>query len=242
MRVALLADIHLGNRAMSPARLRTIVRDVNAARPDLVLLAGDFTVGHTPGEEANAAASLREPLAGLHARLGTIAVFGNHDNWTSPTSIRTALEAARISVLDNRAVRRGPLNIIGIGDAFSGHADVRRALAVASKLGGVPVVLSHSPDIVHELSPDLPLVLTGHTHCGQVVLPLFGPVLTRSPFQHWARLYDPRLRCGAVRDHGRLIIVTAGLGSGSSPIRIGAPPDWWLVTLRALPTAGSRPS
>lgn len=240
LRIALLADIHLGNRAMSPARLRTIVHEVNSAHPDLVLIAGDFTVGHTPGEETNAAASLREPLTELNARLGTVAVLGNHDHWTSPESVRTALEEARILVLENGAVRRGPLKIIGIGDAFSGHADIKRALALASGLGGVPLVLTHSPDIVHKLGPGLPIILAGHTHCGQVVLPLIGPVLTRSPFQHWVPLYDPRLLCGAVRDNGRLVIVTAGLGSGTSPIRIGAPPDWWLMTLGSLPTDGSR--
>jgi predicted MPP superfamily phosphohydrolase len=242
LRIALLADIHLGNRAMSSARLWTIVREVNEARPDLVLIAGDFVVGHTANSGVNLAPNLRAPLAGLRARLGTVAVLGNHDYWTSPTSIRTALKAAGITVLENSAVRRGPLNIVGIGDGFSGHADVRQALAAADGLGGIPVVLTHSPDVVHELRSGLPLILAGHTHCGQVVLPLLGPVLTRSPFQHWARLYDPKLRCGAVWDNGRLVIITAGLGSGSSPIRVGAPPDWWLVTLRAQPSTGSRPS
>jgi predicted MPP superfamily phosphohydrolase len=233
LRIALLGDIHLGNRAMSSTRLRTIVREVNEARPDLVLIAGDFVVGHTPDSAVNLAPKLQAPLAGLRARWGAVAVLGNHDYWTSPASVETALTAAGVTVLENRTIRRGPLSIVGIGDRFSGHADVRKALATAAPLGGIPVVLTHSPDVVHELPSGFPLVLAGHTHCGQVVLPLFGPVLTRSPFQHWARLYDAKLRCGAVWDNGRLVIVTAGLGSGSSPIRVGAPPDWWLVTLRA---------
>jgi predicted MPP superfamily phosphohydrolase len=241
LRIALLADIHLGNRAMSPARLRSVVRQVNDARPDLVLIAGDFVVGHTPNWAPSLAAGLRAPLSGLHARFGTLAVLGNHDYWTSPASVRKALEAAGVAVLENAAVRRGPFTVVGIGDHFSGHADVQRALAAAVPLGGIPVVLTHSPDAVHELPSGLPLVLAGHTHCGQVVLPLIGPVLTRSPYRHWERLYDPRLRCGAVRDHGRLVIVTAGLGSGSSPIRIGAPPDWWLVTLRPQRRLASAP-
>ena len=78
---------------------------------------------------------------------------------------------------------------------------------------------------------DVPLVLAGHTHCGQVVFPLIGPLLSRSPREHWRRLYNPRYRCGLVRDPGRVVIVTAGVGSGTTPIRLGAPPDWWLVAI-----------
>lgn len=240
LRIALLSDIHLGNRAMSLARLRTIVGKVNDAQPDLVLIAGDFVAGRTPESGMNLAPDLRAPLAGLRSRLGTVAVLGNHDYWTSPASIRTALEAAGVTVLENRAVRRGPLTIVGIGDGFSSHSDVQKALAAAGELGGIPLVLTHSPDIVHQLRSGLPLMLAGHTHCGQVVLPLVGPVITRSPFQHWRKLYDPKLRCGAVWVKGRLVIVTAGLGSGTSPIRVGAPPDWWLITL-GQQTSGRRP-
>jgi len=232
LRVVLLADIHLGNRAMTSARLRTIVAEVNDASPDLVLIAGDFITGHGATGARERAAGLREPLAALHAPLGVIAVLGNHDNWTAPVSVRLALRGAGVVVLENAAIRRGPLAVIGVGDAFSGHDDIARALSSASQFDGVRVVLTHTPDLINRLPAGLPLILAGHTHCGQVVLPWFGPVMTRSPFLHWKRLYDPRYRCGIVRDGGRSVVVTAGLGSGSSPIRIGAPPDWWLITLR----------
>ncbi len=171
------------------------------------------------------------PLARLRAPLGVIAVLGNHDHWTDPAAIRAALEKAGIIVLDNDAARRGPLAILGVGDAFSGHDDIARTMAAAARIGGLPVVLTHAPDLVHKLPTALPLILAGHTHCGQIVLPWIGPPIARSPFQHWKPLYDPRYRCGIVTDPGRQVIVTAGLGSGTAPIRIGAPPDWWLLTL-----------
>jgi predicted MPP superfamily phosphohydrolase len=82
--VALLSDIHLGNLAMDGVRLSAIVDQVNAARPDLVLIAGDFTVGHDAVGAAERAAGLESPLSRLNARLGVVAVLGNHDHWTRP--------------------------------------------------------------------------------------------------------------------------------------------------------------
>ena len=89
-------------------------------------------------------------------------------------------------------------------------------------------VLTHSPDVAPDLPSSLPLVLAGHIHCGQVVLPWIGPLIMRAPKDHWRQLYNPRYRCGIVRDGARTTIVTADAGSGTSPIRLGAMPDWWL--------------
>ncbi|MEO7178921.1 MAG: metallophosphoesterase [Allosphingosinicella sp.] len=227
--IALLSDIHLGNRAMDAQRLDSIVDDVNGARPDLVLIAGDFVVGHDSRGAAERAAGLEEPLSRLRAPMGVIAVLGNHDHWTAPEAVLGALARAGIVVLTNRAIRRGPLAVIGVDDAFSRHEDVAAALSSWKKVGGIPILLTHSPDLAHRLGPEIPLVMAGHTHCGQVVLPWIGPLFVRSPLQHWRPLYDPRYRCGLVRDAGRTVVITAGLGSGTSPVRLGAPPDWWLI-------------
>lgn len=231
--IALLSDIHLGNRAMNAERLGRIVSEVNAARPDLVLLAGDFMVGHDAVGASQRAAGLQAPLSRLTARLGVIAVLGNHDHWTSPTSVRAALVRAGVTVLQNEALQRGPITILGIDDAFSGHDDVGATLASWRRVGGIPLVLTHAPDVALKLPSDLPLVMAGHTHCGQVVLPWMGPLLTRGPKQQWRTLYDPRYRCGVVQDRGRVVLVTAGLGSGTSPLRLGARPDWWLIRIGA---------
>jgi len=230
-RVALLADIHLGNMGMTSARLAEVVEQVNAAHPDLVLLAGDFVTGHDAQGAAERAAGLSRPLTHLRAPLGVVAVLGNHDHWTAPGAVRAALSKAGIVVLENQAVRRGPFAVVGIGDRFSGHDDAFLSLAAARSIGGVPLVLTHSPDVVPDLPASLPIVLAGHTHCGQVVLPWIGPLVMRAPKDHWRQLYNPRYRCGIVRDGTRTTIVTAGVGSGTSPIRLGAMPDWWLITL-----------
>ncbi len=230
-KIALLSDLHLGNRAMDAGRLRRIVGQVNAARPDLVLLAGDFVTGHDAAGAAERAAGLEAPLSHLDAPLGVIAILGNHDHWTSPDAVRAALVRAGISVLENESARRGPVAILGVDDAFSGHDDVAATISSWKNVGGIPLVLTHTPDLVHKLPREFSIVLAGHTHCGQVVLPWLGPVLTRGPKQRWRPLYDTRYRCGWVRDGNRLVVVTAGVGSGTSPIRFGAPPDWWLLEL-----------
>jgi predicted MPP superfamily phosphohydrolase len=229
--VALVSDIHLGNRAMDAGRLERLVAQVNSAHPDLVLLAGDFLVGHAPDGAADRAARLTLPLARLRAPLGVVAVLGNHDYWTAPDAIRSALREAGVTILENEAVQRGPIALVGIADAFSGHDRPAKALSAARGLNGPRIILTHSPDLAPRLPAGLPLVLAGHTHCGQIVAPWIGPLLSRSPRDHWRRLYNPRYRCGLVSDPGRVVIVTAGIGSGTMPIRLGAPPDWWLVTL-----------
>jgi uncharacterized protein len=231
LRIALLSDIHFGNRAMGIERLNVIVEQVNAARPDMILIAGDFVVGHDAMGASERAAGLEEPLSRLNAPLGVIAVLGNHDHWTAPDAIRAALTRARITVLENRAVRRGPVTVVGVGDVFSGQDDLERAIASSAGMGGVPIILTHSPDLVDEIQSGYRLIMAGHTHCGQVVVPWYGPLLARSPRENWRPLYDVRYRCGVVRDTDRVIVVTAGVGSGSSPVRLGAPPDWWLLNV-----------
>jgi predicted MPP superfamily phosphohydrolase len=231
IRIALLSDIHLGNPSMTPHRLSQIVDQVNAANPDIILIAGDFVTGHEASGAAERARGLEGPLTQLSARYGKAAVLGNHDHWTNPAAIRAALSKANILVLHNQAARLGPLTIVGVGDRFSGNDDIALSLKAARALGGPAIVLTHSPDLVLSLPSTFPLVLAGHTHCGQVVIPGLGPLLTRAPKAQWRELYAPRYRCGLVREPGRTTIITGGLGSGTTPIRLGAMPDWWLITV-----------
>lgn len=222
--VALISDIHLSSASMNLARLSRIVAQVNALRPDAVLIAGDFVDGADPDRGARDAARLVAPLSRLRAPLGVIATFGNHDHWTSVRAVRAALRLAGVTALANDAVQRGPLVIVGIDDSATAHFDIDRSVAAARRLTGARVTLSHDPHLAAYLPGDLTLMMGGHSHCGQIVLPWIGPVAK-------ARLFDPHYRCGIVRDPGRTTFVTAGLGTSVLPIRYGAPPDLWLVRL-----------
>jgi len=222
VRVALVADIHMASAVMDETRLTRIVDEVDALHPDLVVLAGDFIDGRGKKEAARALPILRRRLAALRPPLGSVAVLGNHDRWTDPQAVKKTLDGAGVTVLINQAVERGPLAIGGIDDSSTGHPDEKRTAEQMRRLPGARVMIAHSPDAAHELPADIHLLLAGHTHCGQVVLPLIGAPID---------VADPRYRCGMVRDPGRVTIVTAGVGTSDLPLRIGAPPDLWFLTL-----------
>ncbi|MET0307568.1 MAG: metallophosphoesterase [Sphingomonas sp.] len=224
LRVALLSDIHVQGPDMPPERVARIVAQVNAARPDLVLLAGDFVGDRSLGTRNYSDDEIAAPLAQLSARLGVYAVLGNHDYAYRRIRMWQALERIGITVLTNRAMRVGPLTLVGIGDAQSGHASVPLVTLAAKQVPGPVLAFTHSPDVIPNLPAQFGVVLAGHTHCGQVVLPLFGAPISSSR-------YGDRYRCGVIHEGGRTIVVGAGLGTSVLPFRLGAPPDWWLVTL-----------
>jgi hypothetical protein len=224
MRVVMVSDVHMGNATMDAARLGRIVERINTLRPDLVLLAGDFIAGHDPGSAAVHAPGLAAPLSGLRPRFGVAAVLGNHDHWTGAAAVRAALRRSGIVVLANQARRFGPLTVAGVDDHYTRHDDLPTTMAQARHLGGPRLVLSHGPDIVPKLPADAPVALVGHTHCGQIALPLIGAPVVPSN-------YGQRYLCGIVREPGRATIVTAGLGTSMLPFRWGAPPDLWLLEL-----------
>jgi predicted MPP superfamily phosphohydrolase len=225
LRLVLLSDIHVEAPDMPPERLARIVAQVNGLRPDLVLIAGDFISEKRAGTRLYSMAEAIAPLAGLKARFGTIAVLGNHDHWNDPAGARAALAKAGIRLLSNQAAKAGPLAVGGLDDDFTGRADLAATLKALRALPAPRIMLSHSPDPFAGLPPDVPLMLAGHTHCGQVALPFFGAVRTMSRFGR-------RYACGIVQEGGKTLIVGAGLGTSGLPLRIGAVPDLWLVTLR----------
>lgn len=233
VKALLISDTHVAGPDMPPARLTQIVARANALHPDLVLLVGDFVSDKALATRTYSTAEAIAPLGGFRAPLGTIAVLGNHDHWRNAAQSRQALERAGITVLVNRAIRRGPLVVAGADDIFTRHADVAAMTRDAARFEGPAIMLSHSPDVAPRLDRRFQAVLAGHTHCGQIAPPLIGPLSTESR-------YGRRYACGLVRESGRTTIVTAGLGTSMVPLRIGAPPDMWLVTFRGKVTGPAR--
>lgn len=228
LRLLLLSDLHVAGPDMPPSRLAHIVDLANAQRPDLVLLAGDFVSDRRVATHHYTFREALAPLAAIRAPLGAVAVLGNHDHWRDAALGRAELTRNGVTVLANDAVRRGPLAIAGIDDDFTGHADVARAIAEARKLGGIPIALSHSPDTFPQVPGDVPLTLAGHTHCGQLRYPWGGTPATMSR-------YGDRYACGLIRETGRTLIVSAGLGTSVLPFRFFTHPDMWVITLAPRP-------
>lgn len=224
VRAVLISDLHIGSGAMDEARLDRIVGQINAPKPDLVLMAGDYIFGHDPQGAAKFGPGLVAPLSRLHAPLGTVAVLGNHDHWTGEADVRRLLGQAHVVLLENSSVVRGPLLIGGVGDNFTQHDRLGETLEQMQGLPGAKLILTHSPDIAPDLPEGVALLLAGHTHCGQAVFPLYGTMDSVSR-------YGERYLCGLKQEGSHTVIVTAGLGTSGPALRLNAPPDLWLITL-----------
>lgn len=233
VRAFLLSDIHVAGPDMPPERLARIVAQVNALRPDIVLIAGDF-LGDGDLQSAVSPAEAIAPLRALRSRLGTFAVLGNHDHWNDTPAIAAALRANGIRLLVNEAAHAGPLAIGGVDDDFIDRADLPRTLRAMEGLTGGRLILSHSPDAFPAMPRDVPLMLAGHTHCGQISFPLVGAWTYESD-------HGARYGCGEVNEAGRRLIVSGGLGTSVLPLRLGAPPELWVIDLRPAPAPSPPP-
>jgi predicted MPP superfamily phosphohydrolase len=227
-RIVLLSDIHVHGPDMPPSRVAAIADQVNALNPDIVVLAGDFIGDNWIGADYPIETAIA-PLARLRATLGVYAVLGNNDYDAGAAAVVAALDRAGVDVLIDRAEAVGPIALGGIDGRIlnSGRKWQRRRKRVfqaVASTAGVPVIAVHRPDDFRWAPESIPLMLAGHTHCGQIVLPLIGPLETGSDFGR-------RYLCGIIRKGPSTLIVTAGVGTSHLPLRFGAPPDMWLISI-----------
>lgn len=224
VRIAHVSDTHFGFPP-SPGWMGRVLEQVRARRPDLLVHTGDFLSGQTTGVPPGA-----ELLTGLDAPLGAFGVLGNHDHFADTQSLLGVLERGRLRLLRNEAVgleREGTrLWVAGVDDLGTGHDDLEAALREVP--AGEPVVLlSHSPDLVEEASDRaVSLMLSGHTHGGQVCLPLWGPVFC------FSRFYK-RYAAGLFQVGPTSLYVNRGLGMALLPLRFLCRPEVTLLTLRS---------
>jgi predicted MPP superfamily phosphohydrolase len=226
LRIAVIADLHGGSPYIGKDKIDAVVAMTNAAHPDLVLMAGDYVSGvpHIWGGPHISIEIIAAHLKALKAPMGVYAVLGNHDNWTDPDRVAAALRGNGIKVLDNDhlVLPHSALTLVGIGDQRS-HADnVARALAGIAP-GTQALCFTHAPDLFVELPSTCALTIAGHTHGGQVVLPLLGRLVVPSRFGYDAGLYH--------RD-GKALFVSTGIGTSTMPVRFGVPPEISLLSLR----------
>ncbi|MCZ7645026.1 MAG: metallophosphoesterase [Planctomycetota bacterium] len=221
---AFLADLHHGPWT-GLDYVRAAVEAANALEPDLILLGGDYV--HRGARFISPC--IRE-LSALRAPLGVYGVLGNHDHWHGAQATRDALKAAGIACLDNQGVwlERGGarLRLGGVGDLWEDRQDLGAALGDARE-SDAALVLSHNPDFAETVDDGrVGLVLSGHTHGGQVWLPFLGaPVLPSR--------YGQKYRAGWVRAPATNVYVSRGLGTISPPVRFGCRPELALGRLTA---------
>ena len=247
IKIAALADVHACGPWMTAERIRSIVETTNGLGADLIVLLGDYSAGHKFVYEPVHSDEWSAALAGLKAPLGVHAILGNHDWWddksvqnafAGPPYGRRALERAGIPVYENDVVRLSKDGksfwLAGLGDQLA-FWPVRRRLNgrrmgvdnLDATLAKVPerdpvVLLAHEPDIMVRVPERVSLVLSGHTHGGQVRLFGWSPVVPSR--------YGNRYAYGHVREQCDLI-VSGGLGCSIVPFRVGVAPEIVLVTV-----------
>jgi len=224
-RIALVTDLHHG-RTVPTWWLDEVAARTTALAPDLVALGGDF-VSHSRRELTGLFGPLRR-FAGA-GRDGAVAVLGNHDHWVDAEAVTTTLAACGIEVLTNRhrLVRRdgAALAIAGVDD-FA-HGAVRLDDALAGVAAALPrVVLSHNPDLIEYVPRGVrvDVMLSGHTHNGQMHWPLIGPLTVPSQF-------GGRYLHGLKQVGDTLLYVSAGVGTSAIPFRWGNPPELPVIRL-----------
>ncbi len=224
-RLVHITDIHMGTW-MNVPRLEGIITLVNDQSPDVVVITGDF-LSYTVEQPLQ---EMLGPLSRLTPKQGSCAFLGNHDCWTDPEGVRAMLGRAGIRELQNavHTLRRGAacLHIAGVDDTYDEHDDLPKVLGQISPEGAA-ILLAHEPDFADEAAASgrFGLQLSGHSHGGQIILPLIGsPLLPRL-----ARKY-PR---GQYQVNGMQLYTNRGLGTTALQLRIRCPQEIAVITLRS---------
>jgi predicted MPP superfamily phosphohydrolase len=210
-----LSDVHIG-RCVRMEGVKQLVERVNAMHPDLVVLTGDY-VNYHEIEIDHAGEALR----GLRAKYGVYAVMGNHDYWTDGNRSIEMLRRCGFHVLINEkrklTIGNASIWLAGFDDIWAGHPDYRKALQ-GIRYQDICIALAHNPDAILSIrGKPVDLLLTGHTHGGQVRLPFIGALEspTKLPRKYAAGLF----RFGRTR-----LYVTRGIGR-EMPIRFLCRPE-----------------
>jgi predicted MPP superfamily phosphohydrolase len=223
--LGVISDIHAGAPHAGPKAIARAVERLNAERPDVALLLGDFIDAHVLWGGRVTPEQIARELAPLRARHGAFAVLGNHDWKQAGDGMWRALTEAGIDVLENRAAAAGDFHVAGLADLRLRRPDLPSALAGVPADGPV-VLLSHDPDVFPFVPERVALTLSGHLHGGQVAI----PVLRRPAIPS---RYGERYARGHIVEGDRHLYVTSGLGTSGLPLRFLAPPEVVVLELRA---------
>ena len=231
LRIAYVSDIHYGS-LLDETRVRDLVARVNALSPDLIILGGDY------GEDAANTLRFWQIAPAFQARLGVCGVLGNHDR--AEASAATLCAAMRkhgvISLVNSThffSIDSARLAVGATDDCNHGqpnYAAVKRQRRNAD----FAIFAPHSPDALKGAfalgdPPFFDLALCGHTHGGQICLGSFAPYTASK----YGIRYGNHYRSGEISEHGTRIIISNGVGTTFLPLRLFAPPQYHLITLRA---------
>ncbi len=241
-RIVAVSDIHGGSNGGSAANIRHLVETVNKQRADIVVLLGDFVSYDRSRQMVKMPITeIAGYLGEMRAKYGVFAVLGNHDGWYEDEKVASELRTAGITILKDEmatvSLNTHKLRIFGIRDHFEMgswrkfDSDLREKLSDSEQEGGI-LVLEHSPDVfpvINEFNTfgeDFKLMIAGHTHGGQVWLPIIGSPIVPSS-------YGQKYNYGHIIENGRHLFVTTGTGTSILPMRFLMPPEVVVLTIRA---------
>ena len=220
-RIAVLADLHVGSPHKGIDSLRDLVKKVNMAKPDLILMPGDFVIQGVVGGSYVTPEAAGKVLGQLTAPMGVFAVLGNHGWWFDAKRVGLALSQNNITMLEDASQKLTAgncrLRLVGITDFWEGPFNVKQAMAGIKPDESV-IAFTHNPDIFPILPQAIALTIAGHTHGGQVCFPFVGCPVVPSKFgQLYAR--------GHVMEDGKHLYVSSGVGTSIIPVRFLVPPE-----------------
>jgi uncharacterized protein len=229
-RIVQLSDTH-HSPFLDDSEIAEAVRLANKLQPDLIVLTGDY-VSHSRDYIPGCA----QALGALSSPHGVVAVLGNHDHWTDGEMMKSALESEGIRVLSNESIlierESASLRLAGIDDITVKRDDLAAALDGTTE-EEVRILLSHNPAIIRRAArAKVDLVLSGHTHGGQIN---WRSLIGREdrPVSRWLRRTSRRLLRGHVQFGKTHLYVNRGLGTVIVPLRYGCPPEITVLELIA---------
>lgn len=226
LRVGVMTDLHAGMPHVGLDAIARAAHTLQAERPDVICLLGDFIDRRALFAGPIDAEALAERLAALSAPRGVVAVLGNHDWYAGASRISGALARIGVPVLEDDAQPVGDgLWIAGVSDYRIRGAHVSRALARVPAEEAV-LLLSHDPDVFPFVPARVALTLSGHTHGGQIGIPYLRRHFVPSH-------YGERFVQGHIEEDGRHLYVSSGVGTSGIPVRLLMPPEVVILTLRS---------
>lgn len=222
LKIALLTDLHVGAPHIDLEKLNFLVAETNKETPDLVVILGDFVITGIAGGTFIEPEIIAQGLKKLTPPLGIVAVLGNHDWWYNGQRVRQALEKEGVKVLENNAIKltkaEKSFYLAGLTDPSSGVKPDPKLVLSEIKYEEPVLMLTHNPDIFPQVPEQVSLTLAGHTHGGQVKLPILGRPIVPSAF-------GERYAIGHIIENDKHLYVSSGVGTSIIPVRFCVPPE-----------------
>jgi predicted MPP superfamily phosphohydrolase len=231
--IAVVGDLHLAEDLQSLTELESLLSRIKEEDPDLIVLVGDYIKDPTGIVDINTHRNNVIKRIGLISQIPHALVLGNYESWSNPAEWSRSFSNSGLNILENEVdlirTKSGYVCVRGFGDAYTGRF---RYLDFPDQCEGIPKLsITHDPaGALQERVKGL--VIAGHTHCGQISIPIIGPL--------WVPSDAPReSHCGTLKENDRTVFTTSGVGTSILPIRFGTQSEWDLIEVQYSTNSGT---